>query len=149
MVNLKVLKIKLRWNIGIFICENAHFRFKPSTGSVKSLHLECPELIELNINSKQSIIIIKLRMIPCNIEKNVFYRNFRFYRYWHIAYSILYRFSHTREKFGAKIISISWAEGSTSGLDFRPEVKNMTLHQFRVRPIYPQSFMQIGPRVSE
>ena len=31
----------------------------------------------------------------------------------------------------------------------RPEVENMTMHSFRVNSIYPQSFIQIGPRVSE
>ena len=71
-VNFKVLEIKLLWNIGIFLCENAHFRFKPSTGSIKLLHFESLESIELNINSRQSKIIIKLRVILCNIEKNCF-----------------------------------------------------------------------------
>ena len=31
----------------------------------------------------------------------------------------------------------------------RPEVENMTMHSFRVNSIYPQSFIRIGPRVSE
>ena len=37
----------------------------------------------------------------------------------------------------------------TSGLGSKSEVENMTLHNFRVNSIHPQSFIQIGRRVSE
>ena len=37
----------------------------------------------------------------------------------------------------------------TSGLRSKSEVENMTLHNLRVTSIQPQSFIQIGPRVSE
>ena len=37
----------------------------------------------------------------------------------------------------------------TSGLGSETEVKNMTLHNLTVNSINPQSFIQIGPRVSE
>ena len=37
----------------------------------------------------------------------------------------------------------------TSGLRSKSEVENMTLHNVRVNSIHPQSFIQIGPLVSE
>ena len=37
----------------------------------------------------------------------------------------------------------------TSGLRLETEVKNMTMHNFRVNSIHPQSFIQIGILVSE
>ena len=43
-------------------------------------------------------------------------------------------------------VHLKW---TISGFDFRPEVENMTLHNFRVNSIYPQSVIPIGSRVSE
>ena len=45
------------------------------------------------------------------------------------------------------VIFSTHGERFTSGLDFRPDVENMTLHSFRV--INPESFIPIRPRVSE
>ena len=36
-----------------------------------------------------------------------------------------------------------------SGLRSEPEIKKLTMHQFRVNCIHPPSFIQIGPRVQE
>ena len=37
----------------------------------------------------------------------------------------------------------------TSGLRSETEVENFTMHNLKVNSIHPQSFIQIGPRVSE
>ena len=51
--------------------------------------------------------------------------------------------------FGAEILSFSWVGKPISGLTSVPEVENMTLHQFRVYSIHPQSFIPIGQGISE
>ena len=51
---------------------------------------------------------------------------------------------------GSEILNFRFMKKQlTSGSRLETEVGNMTLHQFRVRPIHSQSFMQIGPLVSE
>ena len=52
-------------------------------------------------------------------------------------------------KFGIKIHVLSWVGRCISGLTSGPEVENMTLHQFRVYSIHPQSFVPIGQGISE
>ena len=42
-----------------------------------------------------------------------------------------------------------WEKHPTSGLRSETEVENFTMHNLKVNSIHPQSFIQIGPRVSE
>ena len=83
------------------------------------------------------------------------YENFRFSPVFPVS-PILIHSSFDSKSFtlsSGKISSqnntdIVWGR-PTSGLDFRPEVENMSLHNLKVNSIYPQSFIPIGPRVSE
>ena len=83
------------------------------------------------------------------------YENFRFSPVFPVS-PILIHSSFDSKSFtlsSGKISSqnntdIVWGR-PTSGLDFRPEVENMTMHNLKVNSIHPQSFIPIGPRVSE
>ena len=52
-------------------------------------------------------------------------------------------------KFGGEIYTFSWVGKPISGLTSGPEVENMTMEYPRVNSIHPQSFIPIGPGISE
>ena len=83
------------------------------------------------------------------------YENFRFSPVFPVS-PILIHSSFDSKSFSLSSGKISCQNNTdivwgrpTSGLDFRPEVENMTMHGFRVNSIHSQSFIPIGLLVSE